>query len=820
MAALLTAALLSGARAIAAEPPAAPPVPQNLLTNPDFEIDADRDGVPDGWHHSEPEFWPGPAKDSPLWKRLQQMWVEKGSVPPHIPFRPPTVLEGGTYHWEADGWRSSHAIAIDETADRKWGEWNTVVRGIKPNTDYVILGVRRQTCPADPGDAPPWLHVGVFGRMIPVRGTAHRDAWIPFVLAVNSGSFKGDCRLGFILQQAHCKLWLDGLAMFEGEPGDLPRFLCGNKGARLDYPVHDTAYASPDAECPFFFDLMWSFQNGNGDRALEIVVDVPRGLELGAGPCGMGLRLEPAEPQPITVEGRPYTRLTFAVHAEKADKLFDSAGRRPVRLWLKTERVVGRFEMFYRCRWRGGEQAVQPLGVDVIRIPRARPHRHLLTGIGDVPAELAASRAETLAKELPAMGVGAVALNSGLDAKSGAVLDKAGLAQAGWFTLGGPAVPENLTAADPAGKPIPGTVCPVGLSDATIRQVFPSAVELAMGGSSILMTDLRQARHAPCFRPRTVAAFREHLKQNHADVAFVEPKTFTAAPDKHAPLVAAWRTFHLRQYASLYRALRQELAKARADAKPPVRNGKAPLQLVAVVPAPGGGTEAERKDRADAYKALADVFDVLLVEPAEGIRAGRCTPAETGETVERLVKPLPPGGKAGVILSAGSSEDRSAPAPVIRHADIFEQTLEALAGGAKAVLLRPFNAVDGKDLQQYAAALALVEPFWPHIRAGRPAATLAVDQKPGRVVALEHRGRVLALVSDYAARPAAEVVVALKFPKGAKRVPLALYDVATRRLVAKVPADAASVAVPLAGRRSALFYLAPAKARPPFMPAE
>jgi hypothetical protein len=813
VAAILTAACLPGGLVVAAEPPTAPPVPRNLLPNSDFELDADRNGIPDGWHHSQPEFWPGPAKDSPLWKQLQQLWVERGAVPPHIPFRPPGVLEGGTYRWEADGYRSGHAITIDETADRKWGEWNAMAKGIKPKTNYVVLGVRRQSYPLAP-DVVPWLHLALFGQMIPIRGTLDRDAWVPFAVEVNSDSFKGDCRVGFVLRQAPSKVWLDRLAMFEGTLADLPRFVCGNKGARLDYPVHKAAYASPDAECPFFLDVIWSFQNGNGDRALEIVVDVPRDLELGAGRCAMGLELKPAEPASITLEGRPYTRHVFGVHAEKDAKLFDSAGKRPVRLWLKTERVVGRFEVFYHARWRGGEQAVQPLDVEIVRIPRVRPSGHLLTGIGDVPVDLVASRAETLARELPGMGIGSILLNSRLDAKDAAPLDKAGLAQGGWFDIGGPTVPGELRAADAQGKPVAGTFCPVIQDVADLRRLAPAAFELATGGSTILVTDLRRVSHPPCFRPRTVAAFRGYLAKNHEDLAFVEPAQFTAKPAEHAELNAAWAEFHVRQYAALYRSLRKELTQARTAVKPPVRNGKRPLQLIAVVDVPNGITEADKKQLMAERAMLADVFDLLLVDP-DGPLAGRRTPADVGSLIARLAEPLPPGGKAGVILSAGSCEDRSAPVPLVRHEDLQEQTLEAFLAGAKAVLLRPFHSVDGKALEHYARALSRLEPYWPIIQAGKPCSHFSVETAPGRIVVLGQGDRFLALVTDYSDRPATEVVVAVKFPKGVERKDLALFTPQSTKPAVQIPADATSFKIHLGSRRTALFYIGPANAKPP-----
>ena len=275
-------ALTAGA-ALGAAPPAKPPIPVNLISNSDFETDDDRDGIPDGWSHSEPQYWCGPAKDSPLWKKLHALWKDKG-WPSKIPFRPPDIPEGGTYEWVASGRKSGHSISIDETTAQKWGEWDTIVKGIKPNTDYVIMGWRRQSTPLGrkPGIAP-WLKVAAFGKMAAIRGTIDKGLWAPFVIPVNSGSFAGDCSIGVIVDRAPTRVWIDQLVMFEGCIGDIPRFRVGRRGALFEYPFHDVAYASPDLECPLFFDVVWSFHDGNGDPGLELVVDLPEGLDLTGG---------------------------------------------------------------------------------------------------------------------------------------------------------------------------------------------------------------------------------------------------------------------------------------------------------------------------------------------------------------------------------------------------------------------------------------------------------------------------------------------------------------------------------------------------------
>ena len=818
--------LLTAGVALGAAPPAKPPIPVNLISNSDFEIDNDRDGIPDGWSHSEPQYWCGPAKDSPLWKKLHALWKDKG-WPAKIPFRPPDISEGGAYEWVASGRKSGHAISIDETTQQMWGEWDTIVKGIKANTDYVIMGWRRQSAPLarKPGVAP-WMSVAAFGKMTAIRGTIDKDLWAPFVISVNSGSFSGDCSIGVIVNRVPAKVWIDQVVMFAGGVGDIPRFRLGHKGAAFEYPFHDVAYASPDLECPLFFDVMWSFHGGNGDPGLELVVDLPQGLDLTGGECGMGLEFGKFTAKSIQIEGRPYVRRTVPIINAKDRAEFDSAGKRPVHLWLeipKKDLTQGTFEAFYHARWRGGRdrQAIQPLTVKVIRVSRVKQPSSLIAGIGDLSRELVTSRTTKLAGSptekalpengLPARGLNCIVLDSGLDPKVAQQFEKAGISPAAWFRLGQAKPPADAIAMDVKGKPVPGQLCPCYRPKDAIKTLFAEPAALVKDGTTTLFTDLRNGRRGTCFCPRCVKEFQAFLKKDRPKLKYVPPAEFVADLEKFKEHNDAWQEFRAAKLADLYWTLRKKLDEFRKAANPPVRNAASPLRLLAVVPTPSLGASAVRQGSMVDYAKLALVFDVEVIQPGLYLPEAGGTPAWVGDEVARLVNALPVGGKAGVMVTAGSWDDRAAAAPVVRRPDVRDQVLEAVVAGAKAVILRPFYAVDGMDIQQFTAALGLLAPFEDIIAEGEPVKKiLSVADGKASVRCFGKEGQMLVLVSDYSARPAAEVKLAVNFPAGGRRQQMVLVDVESARVVAKkITGATKGLTLPLQGSRARLFYLGP-----------
>jgi hypothetical protein len=790
--------LLTAAAAAGGQPPAKPRIPKNLIQNSGFETDANRDGVPDGWFHSEPQYWTGPAPNDERWKQLRALWAKKGAVPARIPFRPPDVLEGGAYRWEAPGHRGGHAVSIDEVSEKKWGEWDTVVSGIKPNARYVITGWRRQAPPAGNSSVEPWLLVAVFGRAIPVRGTMSADAWVPFMVTVNSGSFRGNCSLGLVVDRAPTKVWLDNIAMFEGTPADLPRFRLGLKGAELAYP-DQTAYASPDMECPLFFDLTWSLYNGNGKHGLEVVIDLPKGFDLTGGENGMGLKLATRDPEPLFIGGRPYIRRIYSVIRAAGQDTFSSAGNRPVRLWLKTKLEAGSHRAYYHARWTGGAQPILPVRMSVIRMPQVKRPRTLLAGLGGVPSGLVASRANILARDLPRTGLNLLLLDKGLARAAAEPLEKLGISPGASFGLGGK-VPAEALARDRAGKAIRGQVCPSWRHADAIKTLFAEPAGLAATGTSTMATNLRGGRVPHCFDARCVAKFRELAKQRVPDLKWVEPATFEAEPAKYPKLHELWDESQAAQRADLYWALRKALDAYRKDAKPPLPNASAPLTLLASVPVPNSGSRID-------YAKLATVFDFEMIEPQMNW-SNTGTPGWVGGELAKLIKLLPPGGKAGVAVSAGSWSPMHG-TPVVRRTDVRDQVLEAVAAGARAVVLQPFHDVDGMDLMRFGEALTLLAPFEDFIGEGEPSAALTVPQGPGAVRALARDNQMLVLLTNYSSEAAGDVTVALNFPKDAKRVAMVLVDARTGKLVANVAVKAKSFKAPMAGERSRLLYLGP-----------
>ncbi len=805
----------------AATPPEKPPIPINLIVNSDFEIDTDRNGVPDGWFHSEPQYWCGPAKESERWRALHSLWLARGTAPDNIPFQPPGTLEGGAYKWETPGYRSHHAISIDETAEQKWGEWNTVIEGIKPNTNYVLLGWRKQTGPITraPGGSP-WMKIAVFGQMIPVRGTIDENTWIPFVIPVNSGTFQGKCGLGIILEKTPAKVWVDRLEMFEGTLADLPRYRFGHRGAELSYPFHDIAYASPNLACPLFFDLSWSFHSREPNASLEVLIDLPEGIDLTGGACDMGLKLGPPKPaERISIGGRPYVRRAFPILSADTQREFDSGGRRPLRLWLETPPNAlfpgDTAQAFYCAKWNGGGQAWQPLAIEIIRIPPvAKWPQDFIVGIDGASTELAASRLKKLVGErprendLPATGVNCLVLEASAEPGVAEPIEKAGISLAAWFRLDGSGLPPEALARDAAGKPLPGQYCPSYRPEDGIKTLFSTPAALIRNGTTTLLIDLREDRERACFCPRCLQAFETFIKKEHPGLQYVPPTEFMAKQGEFKDLRNAWDDFRCGQLAGFYRTLREELAKSRQGESEPIRNAGAPIRLLALVPPPSSGIETAKRTAMVDYGRMGAVFDSVIIEPDPYLAEAGGTPAWVGDEVAQLVRLLGHGGRAGTIISAGAAENRNAQTPVVRHSDIRDQVFEAAIAGAKAIILRPFYALDGKHLQQFSEALRLLAPFAEILAEGEPSSAVRVaEDGKASVRCLRKGAHALVLVADYSLRPAAEVKVELELGESAENS--VWVDVETATVIAQVDPDAKTSALPLGKSRARLFCFGP-----------
>jgi len=824
--------------AFAGEPPVKPPIPSDLIGNGDFETDAGRDGVPDGWIHSSPQHWSGPEPNTKAWKELRALWVESGAVPKHIPWRPPkTPVLGDIHRWESGGFRSAHAVSIDRTAGRGWGEWGTVVAGIKPNTNYVITGWRRQAAPVRRKEAQsPWLKIGVFGRMIPIRGTIDRDTWVPFVLPVHSGAFHGNCRIGLIVDRAPAKVWIDNVAMFEGTLDDMARFRLGRKAALLDYPVHTAAYASPDMLCPFFFDILWSFHDAEGDPGLEIVLELPKGLRVVTGQCSLGLRVTAQdgaaagkERPAVTVEGRPYERWVFRVASAKDRPEFDSRRRRPVRFWLAAsdELSGGTFEASYRARWRGGAQAEQLLKIRIIRIKKAGQPKDLIAALGGLPGEMSPAWAERLARQLRTVGLNGAVFETAPSSDAVTRLAKAGISPAARFRLGEGKLPDPAVGKGADGRPVPGLVCPSYRPKDGMGALLARPAALVKGGTATLLVDLRCILAGACCCKRCAdgfkAEFQEVMKPRKPEdrLVYVPPARLVAEPGRHPGQLKEWHKFRAKQLHEFCWYLRASLDKFRKAQKPPAPNAALPLRLLAIVPRPSvAGGPADHGVLSIYTEKIADPFDFVIIEPNMYVVDSGGTPEWVGREVAALARqlPAPPNGKAGAVITAGSYEDGAAIAPVVRHADIRDQVLEAVVAGAKAVVLRPFYAVDGMDLKQFSDAIRLLAPFEEIVIEGEPVHVVSIVEGGGRVRCLGKQGQVLALVTDYAAkRPAGPIKVklGLTFPKGTPPVPMVLVDVESRETVAKrILPTTKQVQVTLNGGRTRLFYLGPSNKLP------
>ena len=112
------------------------------------------------------------------------------------------------------------------------------------------------------------------------------------------------------------------------------------------------------------------------------------------------------------------------------------------------------------------------------------------------------------------------------------------------------------------------------------------------------------------------------------------------------------------------------------------------------------------------------------------------------------------------------------------------------------------------DIKQFSEALGMLAPFESIIAQGVPTNVVSAAEGEASVRCLDAGGEMLVLVAAYAASPAAEVDLELKFPEQHQRQPMILVDVESGEVKVKLPADAKTLTAPL-NRRARLFYLGP-----------
>ena len=275
------------------------------ISNGSFE-EATADGKsPRAWYHSDPE----------------KMAVSGTTGVTFFAQAGPQAKEGGIYTWEEEGHRGKKCISADERKDRKWGEWNTLLTGIQPNTNYLLTLWAKTDKKAKGWGAPQVL---IFGKYYGISCTTN---WTKYSNVVNSGSNSGKCILGLLNEGAAYRFWFDDISLIEhrGRTGTLLVKL-GKKKSSLSLAEATTIASQKGKRAPSYTEL-----SKVRKEAIQNMVKMPPISEIDSPFSTMDW----AKPWNAWYSGRPSIRSTSETGG---DIQVMHAGQKKVQAQYKTKK--------------------------------------------------------------------------------------------------------------------------------------------------------------------------------------------------------------------------------------------------------------------------------------------------------------------------------------------------------------------------------------------------------------------------------------------------------------------------------------------------
>lgn len=538
----------------------------SLTTNGNFETDADRDRLPDGW---------AAARHTPLVPR------DRHGKPMFDPAR-----HAGTVAVASIGAESLHSVAVGVTDPKAWAAVATVLKDVKSNTDYTISFWYRQPKPGD-------TKLVVFGERLPMQNqlALNPEHWCRYSGIFSSGRFSGDCvlALGVVRPAEPTTIHVDRVNVYEGVSP------IGYNRARLEHPYYGFAEISPDvvSYVPFHYECL--FARKSRPREIRYVLELPAGVAVNASAgwymrrWGTWFTWRTQAPYrtartPVTRDGKPYVRHSVILPAWQAGDerslvnyvvpvgvrdgwrgcLGSYCAQTNLGFALTTTLSSGTHRAFYYAAWRGGRQQPQELALRVVRVPkvtRAPKRMVCMVSANDV---FGRGQFPDMIKVLRHVGANGVSGGSRKD----------------W----GPGMRYYATWANfPTYRASDRSVAPVdraggrraGSSGRCMSYRGP-VWKQGMGrlfrkidqGCNVFLFD--DAKPATCYCDRCKAEFARML-QRHSRLPYVDPTTFMApgwsGPAEYKSL---WHDFQLWVYGVAAQAMKEELIahakKSNADA--------------------------------------------------------------------------------------------------------------------------------------------------------------------------------------------------------------------------------------------------------------
>lgn len=752
----------------------------NLVQNPGVEIDADKDGIPDGWHHSDKKYLPKTKEGAHF------MDIRK---------------EKATYTWKDGGHTGRKCIAIDVASKDEWGEWETTVHDIKPNTDYFFSFWFKQSVSFT-------AQALIFGNDLYCRGGSVIPQWQRFTKTVNSGSFSGDCHIGFMDEgRVGRKMYIDDVVLREG-----PEF--GPNEARMQFLTYDKSAISPDLTSPLPFSLSYRFLECRPKR-LEVVLELPADVEV------VGVHLDSVRPGQARPEkelfqkdGQNYIRYRLFYPVTRSEFHTEhkpySVGWKPIWYYLRTKLKEGTRRAYYYLGYNGSYQSPKVLPLEVVRVRKTAAPKRLITNTVIPPRALYTW--PNLLDEIAQLGFNSyVFYGSTADAERVKKIQ----AQAGRLKLLPSVANQHLgdsfksdpdsQALNVDGQKFSGEIRPCfSKKGKAWRANIQKAKDNIDKGFYFLMYDdeYNGPEASACYCDDCIEKFKKFLKEYDPALKFSNPRAFEKSKKQHPELHGAWVNFAKWNYAQAAIDCRREAEKYLGS------KGIPPSQLKFYNDGYYiGGNVQKVPDSELVLRAFAAAFDYygeqFYINCYGHFRGDPGLVGERAVQINQLygkfVKQFP---CMGTGLAYMDPVHDLQPHKLMKY-----QLMEIFAAGVHGFHLFPWRDVDLLDLKFAAEAIHMILPVEDIVIDGKLIDSEAISVSEGRTHGVSLKEESVIIVSDYTVIRDGPKAVTFRYA-GLNRS-LNVIDLWTKKKIGELSPERKDLELHLADECARLLYVGP-----------
>jgi len=763
----------------------------NFIQNADFQLDKDKNQIPDGWFSKNRRYLPKDIQGKPILNIQEDI---------------------GTYRWEDKGYLGGRSILVEAGKGKGWGGWCTKLEGIKPNTNNTLSLWYKQ----------PYfdtLEVMIFGQELKVRDFLISEPWMRFQKTVNSGQFSGNCNLAFLTKKSGKKVCLSRVGLYEDSIIEGPYgggYRLGRNQATLEYYAYEKGYISPDVPSIVSMGLRYQFLDKQPE-SLRIVLELPQEIKLAGYYVSIPGKSTQLKKEEKKRNNHLYTKYTILYPvAEQRYVPHYSSGNRDIHWYLTTTSKKDELKAYYSMKWEGGRQPEQELPLEIVPIPQTTAPKKLITHLSAWPGVF--EHCPGYAQSLKHLGINRI----GLPFYLGRYIEKkpkgylkgliTELHEQGievvdflinihrfyWYSR--EARVTDIQGNKPDIVPRSGSLC---LSKISSGEGFQKTLTwlkslIDIGVDGVYFDD---EWNQPCFCNLCKEQFKTFLKDYAPELKYVDPGVFEKDSKNYEELHQAWIAFGKWYYVRGILALRQELEKYLATGDTPKRKFEMATEAQCI----GGGYKANRQTSYIA-KAYTEAFDYYgeqiyincYVEDFRGSPRRGGDRAALINTAYRSsgVKQLPVVG-AGLIYM----DPMYAFHP---HKIMKYLLLEVLAAGGAGFQLYYPGDPDVLHYKYVADVVRMILPVEDIILEGELIGETELLCNAGNLRGLKHKQGSLILVSDYSTFENVPVEIVVYYEVKEK---LDVVDLETKEVIGQLSSEKQTFKVRLGKERARLFYV-------------